>query len=165
MQEQQSLIDKAKTITWADEAYTRTLIRSILMRVKISSTSVSIQIGKQALINALRGITNGEAEQDDSPINLHCDVKLAAAQNGSKVVIGGKESGQNIPLIKAITRSFLWNDQLINGEMQSIKQIAAANSIASATYVSRIIRLRFLAPDIIESIITGTQPKSGIFSS
>lgn len=66
--------------------------------------------------------------------------------------------GKNMQLIKAIARSFLWNQQFLSGEKTTIKQIGDDNNINSATYVTRIMRLRFLAPDIIESIIEGTQP-------
>jgi hypothetical protein len=67
-------------------------------------------------------------------------------------------SGKNTQLLKAIARSFLWNEQLLSGEKRTMQDIATGESISSTTYIARVMRLRFLAPDIIESILEGTQP-------
>jgi len=60
--------------------------------------------------------------------------------------------------LKALARSFLWNDQLIKGERKTFREIGDAENISHVTYVSKILRLRFLAPDIIEAILDGNHP-------
>lgn len=47
---------------------------------------------------------------------------------------------------------------LDSGRHASIKAIAEAENI-NHSYVTRILRLTFLAPDIIEAILRGCQPK------
>ena len=111
------------------------------------------------MIPALRGELSGKPGKDDSQqIILTRAVKLAATNNGSKVIIGSTASGKNTQLVKAVVRSFLWNEQLMSGEKRTIREIADQEKISSPTYVSKVIHLRFLAPDIIESIVEGTQP-------
>jgi site-specific DNA recombinase len=58
-------------------------------------------------------------------------------------------------LLKALGRAQLWKDDLIAGK--STSQIAKEHGITQS-YVSRVLRLAFLAPSIIESILKGTQP-------
>ena len=60
-------------------------------------------------------------------------------------------------LIKAMIRAHDWWEQLLNGRAQDIGDIAKSEGV-SRPYVSRIIRLVFLAPDIITAIMTGRQP-------
>lgn len=88
---------------------------------------------------------------------IDIDIKLATANNGSKVITGNASSKTNETLMKAIVRSLHWNDQLINGERKSLQEIVDYEKISSASYVSRIIKLRFLVLAIIEAIISGTQ--------
>ena len=60
-------------------------------------------------------------------------------------------------LTRAIVRGRLWFDRLVQGQAQSISEIAEAEGV-TRHYVSRLIPLAFLAPDIVETIFSGTQP-------
>lgn len=73
-------------------------------------------------------------------------------------MVGAVTTKSNPQLTQAIVRSFLWNEQLLNGIAQNINDIRIAEGLASDRYISRILKLRFLAPDIIDSIISGTAP-------
>lgn len=158
VEEQKSLIAKAKALDWEDHIHTRLFVRSVLIRVDLSDKSVGIQICGKQLIQALRGTLNAKPDDEPKPIKITADIKLAPTQNGSKIVIGSVTPGRNMQLVKAIARSFLWNEQFITGEKKTIKQIGDDNNISAISYISRVMRLRFLAPDIIESILEGTQP-------
>ena len=57
-------------------------------------------------------------------------------------------------MVKAIARGFRWREMLEGGSHATIREIAAAESI-NVSYVSRVLRLTLLAPDIIESLIRG----------
>jgi hypothetical protein len=59
-------------------------------------------------------------------------------------------------LIKAVARAFRWKAMLESGEYTSVQDIAAAEKITHS-YVSRILRFAYLAPDIIEAIVEGKQ--------
>jgi len=59
--------------------------------------------------------------------------------------------------LKAVSRAHRWFAEISSGKTPSLARIAARESIA-VRYVSRLIRLAFLAPDIIESIVDGRQP-------
>jgi len=58
--------------------------------------------------------------------------------------------------VNALVKSYRWNRQLDSGQI-TISDIAKQEGRAR-TYVSRIVNLMMLAPDIISSILTGTQP-------
>ncbi|MGG5811842.1 hypothetical protein [Falsiroseomonas sp. CW058] len=67
------------------------------------------------------------------------------------------ERRQDITLIKAVVRAFRWRRMLESGRFATIDELAAAEKINSS-YVSRVLRLTLLAPDIIEAILDGRQP-------
>ncbi len=68
------------------------------------------------------------------------------------------ESQHDITLIKAVARAFRWLRMLETGRFATITELAAAEKI-NASYVSRILRLALLAPDVVEAILDGRQPE------
>jgi hypothetical protein len=68
------------------------------------------------------------------------------------------EGRQDITLIKAVARAFRWRRMLECGRFATINELAAAEKINSS-YVSRVLRLTLLAPDIVEAILDGRQPE------
>ena len=61
-------------------------------------------------------------------------------------------------LLKALARVWRWQKLLDCGALSLGTEIGAAERI-SKSYVSRILRLALLAPDIVEAILGGWQPK------
>ncbi|MBW6496568.1 MAG: hypothetical protein K0B16_18835 [Burkholderiaceae bacterium] len=59
-------------------------------------------------------------------------------------------------LVKALARAFRWKRMLDSGEFTTIAELAAREGIAP-TYMSRVMRLTLLAPDVVEAILDGTQ--------
>ena len=62
-------------------------------------------------------------------------------------------------LVKALARAFRWRKLLENGVYGTIDEIAAAEKI-NDSYVSRVLRLTLLAPEIVQDILDGQQPVS-----
>ena len=60
-------------------------------------------------------------------------------------------------MVKALARAFRWRKLLETGVYATVEEIAAAEKI-NTSYVSRVLRLTLLAPDIIETILDGRQP-------
>lgn len=59
-------------------------------------------------------------------------------------------------LVKALARAFRWKRMLESGEFATIADLAEREGIASS-YMTRVLRLTLLAPDIVEAILEGTQ--------
>ena len=60
-------------------------------------------------------------------------------------------------MVKALARAFRWRKLMEAGAYSTVEEIAAAEKI-NASYVSRVLRLTLLAPDIVEAILDGRQP-------
>jgi hypothetical protein len=60
------------------------------------------------------------------------------------------------PLTKALGRAFRWRKLLENGEYSTIDEIAKAEKV-NPSYVSRVLRLTLLSPQIIEGILDGRE--------
>ena len=68
-----------------------------------------------------------------------------------------RRNGKTDPsLIKALAQAHDWFEQILEGRARSINKIAAAERKASS-YVGRVLRLAFLAPNIQEAIVEGHQ--------
>lgn len=61
-------------------------------------------------------------------------------------------------MVKAVARAFRWRRMLETGRFATINELAAAEKINSS-YVSRVLRLTLLAPDIVDAILDGRQPE------
>ncbi|WP_425099305.1 hypothetical protein [Tropicibacter sp. S64] len=59
-------------------------------------------------------------------------------------------------LVKALARAFRWKRMLESGEFMTITELAEREGIAPS-YMTRVLRLTLLAPDIIEAILDGKQ--------
>ena len=59
-------------------------------------------------------------------------------------------------LVKALARAFRWKRMLESGEFATIAELAEREGIASS-YMTRVLRLTLLAPDIVEAILDGKQ--------
>jgi len=61
-------------------------------------------------------------------------------------------------LLKALARGFRWRKMLETGDFSTIEEIADAENI-NPSYVSRVLRMTLLAPEIVEAILAGRQPE------
>lgn len=59
-------------------------------------------------------------------------------------------------LVKALARAFRWKRMLESGEFATIAELAEREGIAPS-YMTRVLRLTLLAPDIVEAILHGRQ--------
>jgi len=91
---------------------------------------------------------------------------LIRRMRGRKMVIAPEALDGQIPgaaepiqvaIIQALARAFSWAEILESGQVKSISELAR-NLEVDGSYVSRILRLTTLAPDIVEAIINGEEP-------
>ena len=78
------------------------------------------------------------------------------------IVPGGRDSSPrrlSHALILAIARANSWMRDLRSGKYADTTEIARQFQLNDA-YVRRIMRFGYLAPDIVEAIIDGRQPRS-----
>ena len=79
--------------------------------------------------------------------------KRILAPDGSELTPPTKPQPDGV-LIKALARAWRWQRLLDRGVYSSVTQIAEAVKI-SKSYVSRIVRLALLAPELVEAILSG----------
>jgi hypothetical protein len=79
--------------------------------------------------------------------------KRIVAPDGSELTPISKPQPDGT-LVKALARGWRWQRMLDEGIYTSISEIGDAENI-SKSYVSRILRLALLAPDIVEAILVG----------
>jgi len=68
-------------------------------------------------------------------------------------------SGADSTPVKARARAFRWRRMMEAGRFATLNELAAAEKINSS-YVSRLLRMTLLAPDIVEAILDGRQPEA-----
>jgi hypothetical protein len=88
-----------------------------------------------------------------------------SARGGRKLIM--TPEGATVPkpkpcrddtLIKALVRAHRWRRRIESGQAKSITDLAEQEGVTTA-YVCRLLPLTCLAPDIIEAILDGRQPK------
>ena len=83
----------------------------------------------------------------------HGGRKRIVAPDGSELAPATRPQPDGT-LVKALARAWRWQRQLDEGIYTSLSEIGDAENI-SKSYVSRILRLALLAPDIVEAILEG----------
>ena len=93
-------------------------------------------------------------------ITVHVPVRIVKRGGRKEMVLPPSATAQariDGTLVKAIARAFRWKRMLDTGTFTSVTEIAAHEKL-SFTYISRVVRLSLLAPDIVDAIMAGHQP-------
>lgn len=114
------------------------------------------------------------AERPDGTCRWHFDgevitvhIPMTFAQRGGRKVILAPDGGdawapmQPSPddaLIRALARAHRWKRLLEQRQYRSAAELAEAENV-SRSFITRLLRLTLLAPDIVEVILDGRQPK------
>jgi site-specific DNA recombinase len=142
---------------WSTE--TRTLVRDAVERVVLGHSEVQI-IRKVA---ATSPSSDEPGEDGDTP-KVHT-VRVPAPRLRARkeiIVPGGSKSAPrrlSHDLILAIARAKTWMQDLRSGKYADTIEIARRFKLNDA-HVRRLLRVGYLAPDIVEAIVEGRQPRS-----
>jgi len=106
----------------------------------------------------------GEHQDTAGTVTVRIDFNLRRRAGKKLIIVPDGEPTWAPPraridgtLVKALARAFRWRKILESGVHGTIGDLAAAEKI-NASYVSRVLRLTLLAPDVVESILDGHQP-------
>lgn len=93
------------------------------------------------------------------PLKLrrHGGRKLVIVPEGEGIPVRPNPSPDDT-LLKALARAYRWKRMLEGGDIRSLSELAEAEKM-NPSYLSRIYRLTLLAPDIVEAILDGRQPR------
>ena len=80
--------------------------------------------------------------------------KPIVAPDGDEIVPTSKPRPDGT-LLKALARAWRWQRMLDDGVYTTVSEIGDTEKI-SKSYISRILRLALLAPDVVEDILAGT---------
>ena len=96
---------------------------------------------------------------DDGSIRITMKLELKRIDGHLRVVIPapGAERLKQTSLLRAINNARKWMDMLINGEVQNVTDLSMKLGKTTG-YVTRILSLNSLAPDIVEAILAGIEP-------
>lgn len=109
--------------------------------------------------------------RDGEAVVVHIPAKFRKRSGRQTIIIGEdgrpvdlqpdarpKDSPRvNRKLVEAIARAHRWQEQLESGEYPSVDDLAQSLKV-DRSYVSRLLQLTSLAPDIIEAILRGDEP-------
>ena len=84
--------------------------------------------------------------------------KVVIAPDGMEAPAVGAAARIDNTLVKALARAFRWRRMLETGVVCTVGEIATREKI-NKSYVSRVLRLTLLAPEIVEAILDGRQPE------
>ena len=108
---------------------------------------------------------SGNVTSSDGAQTVTVRVQLSLRRYGGRKAVVVPNEAQSVarrreplsPLVRALARAFRWQKLVETGEFSSIAELATAEKI-DKSYVSKILRLTLLAPDLVELILAGTQP-------
>ena len=109
-------------------------------------------------------MTDARLSQDGRTLTVHVPMafakrggrKLVISPDGLPTVAASRPRVDNT-MVKALARAFRWRRLMETGVCATVEEIAAAETI-NASYVSRVLRLTLLVPDLVEAILDGRQP-------
>ena len=103
---------------------------------------------------------------EDSRAGLTTEIPMTFRRRAGKAVIvlpngeraiERREALIDNTMVKLIARGHRWHRQLFDGTHASIEDLAKSENI-SPSFVSRILRLAYLSPTIVEAILDGQFP-------
>ena len=147
------------------------ILRMLVESVTLRTDGLDLALRKEALEALAMEMSNGECRVTTEKAfdNRHSEIVTLTVQMSFKKKSGRKEivpppgagcpspSALQKPLAVSVARAHRWRLLLDKGRFHSIGELAESINIDRA-YIGRLLNLTLLAPDIIASILDGSEP-------
>jgi hypothetical protein len=163
---QRCLIARAEEIgrSWPElpAARQRTFLTALIKRVEIRSDRIDIFVRPTCVSALLDVATSLPSVADDDTQILSVPVRLRRCGYEIKMLIGGIDpfatAQPDVRLIKLLTKARRFNATLVDSDGVPFGALAKREGV-SRSYFTRLVRLSYLGPDIIQAILDGRQPR------
>lgn len=134
----------------------RVIVADQEVRVVVSASGIKKMLGMDSALGM-----QGTLPSDPTRYSIDVPARLKRCGGASRLIIAGDdfqdEQESDPALIKVLSRAHGWFNRLAVGNAQSAAEIARDEGL-TRSYVTRVVRLAVLAPDITDAILNGRQP-------
>lgn len=126
------------------------------------SGSSQLEVGEKDIKHSGPGQAGGSVMAEPDTLRVHIPLTLRN-RGGRPRILPPKEievamdRGQDARLLRAIGRAWDWRRRLERGDVNTIADLAREEGI-SDRYVSRVIRLAWLSPSVLERLVLRREP-------
>ncbi|MFH1268301.1 MAG: hypothetical protein ABIK89_21480, partial [Planctomycetota bacterium] len=142
------------------------IVRLLIKEAILSANGLDIGVRTNGLRFLATELANGpqtEAAEDGATITVHVPMTFKVRGGRKEIILPPDANttpdvGPRRPIVVALARAYKWQKLLDTGEAGSIDVLAQKYDV-DRSYVSRILNLAGLAPDIVERILRGDEPE------
>ena len=136
---------------------TRRLAREIVERVTLAADRIEIRLARAKVAAALHADLPGDLNNFE-PLVLSVDVSPRRAGKGKRLIIGDNAPAEvDAGVVHLIAKAFAVRNQLLSGSEDSIETMTERLG-AGKGWLTSLVRLSYLAPDIVRAMLAGRQP-------
>lgn len=132
------------------------ILQRIVARITIHPQRLEIAIRVEAIWSPDTGAVKGS-----QTTVIHIPVQLKRCGMAVRLILRAKgeaaKRGPDPKLVALLAKAHDWFSRLMTGRADSVRAIAREERVSSS-YVTRVIYLAFLAPDLVQEIARGQQP-------
>lgn len=135
----------------------RALVRQMVGKVIVGDDKIVIKVNWPALCEIL-GVSVCVTDEDF--LVLETTARLTRSGRAIRMVQhDGRliRSTVDLTLVRLIVKARGWWQRLQQDRSLTVTRLAA-NEDVTQSYITRVLRLAFLSPDVVKSIMTGSQP-------
>ena len=155
----------AQRLRDGDPSFSRTAIQVFVSRVVLGKDTLTVTCFRAALrqwlVDPEVTAAKSSIQNPDDIVELAVPFTLKRRGVEAKLILDSDDHTQppnlDPALIKAVARAHAWNRKLMTGEVNSIRALAGTTGL-TRPYVKRLLKLAFLSPEIVETILAGRQP-------
>jgi len=142
----------------------RAILRATVRKVQVHGDRVEVTLDQRAAALWLAKdqkqpaqASGGDREQYSTVLTIPARLKRAGI--GMRLVVedGSEPANVDAALVRLLLRAHAIRARVIEEPGLPLKQFAAEEGVSSS-YVTRLLRISFIAPDIVTAILNGNQP-------
>jgi hypothetical protein len=143
---------------WRAHETKQSRVLAALRQVEVSAQKLRLLLTAEAIAPALQADPGVERAGD--ALWLTRPIALARPRNATTIIGAAAPTARSDrPLLRAIALARSWADKPESGAMRSVVDLAAAEK-RCLHYTNKLLPLAYLAPDLIEMILDGRQPRA-----
>lgn len=146
---------------WESGATPAERVRRAVLRVQLGEDRVEMVLRREAVV--VEGVSaDAQLPWTDEQLTIGVPIRLKHRQGATHIIAADgavKLERMDRALARAVALARRWADRLGRGDIASIKDLARAEGYCEH-YAAKLMPLAWLAPDLVEMILDGRQPRT-----